>query len=496
MNDIIGFDPDPDLDLGNSGTTAAAVHAANKMAGELVKAKKFRAAKVALCRALTAAPHHHELWSNLSSVLWSLRSYEDALMCARNSLQFNSSEDPRSRYGALMCVGNSSVSLGDYETALKAFNDILENMTNPNLWRKEGEGEEHIQRILDARWNRSLLLLLMGRYREGFEGYHIRIDRDKADYEKDRRYTSPLWRGEELHGKSVLLLHDQGYGDTLMYSRFIPWLADISHKVYISVAPALIPLLYSYEERIVNLKFLPYGVPLPEVQYHTYLGSLPVEFLKMNPQAQFPPVDDGYANIRRRVQADLGDPGVAVQVPEPKGSPCLKIGICWSGRVDFARNDEREIPLRLFLALAESPAFWLYSFQMGPKSAEIDELGAEPFIYNLDKEMQGKGWIGTATAMMQMDLILTCDTSIAHLAGALGVPCWVLLHVEPYWPWGAKDSSTPWYPSVRLFRQDPYRRGDWTCVIEKVRAELYGLFKQKANSNSNSNSTRQEVCSP
>jgi tetratricopeptide (TPR) repeat protein len=448
-----------------------AVHAANRMAGDLFKAKKYRSAKVALCRALTAAPDHAELWTNLSCVLWSLRSYEDSAMCARSALSFCLPEDEKTKARAHACLANALTSMGDYQEALLNFNEAIKNLAAFSV-----DDAEEMQ------WNRTLLLLLLGDLERGFQDYDIRIDRHKKEHEKDRRYSSPMWQGESLEGRRILVLHDQGYGDTLFYSRYLATvrlLVGSEGKVYVAIAPALVPLLMGYQEH--GIEFLHYGAPLPRVDFHTYLGSIPKRLLDSGvlSSQSLTILPDPCDFVRERVQEDLQDPGCRITIQEPKGSPTLKIGIAWTGRLDFERNDERKIPLHLFLSLAESPLFWLYSLQAGPASQEIIDLGAEPFIANLDKEMSEKGWIGTATAVLQMDLVITCCTSIAHLCGVLGVPCWVLLCTEPYWIWGAEGETTPWYPSVRIFRQQRDRRGDWTCVMEEVRSELFQLIREK-----------------
>lgn len=457
----------PELENSFNKANAAAVHAVNALAGKLVNEKKFRAAKIALCRALTAAPTDHSLYSNLSSVLWSLRSYEDSRLCAQTSLDLNPNPDDIVQTAAArVALGNACVSLGDYKQAMYEFTRVITE--HPD---KESE------HCLDARWNRSLLHLLLGDYVRGFEDYFIRIDRFKKEHEKDSRYSSPLWRGESLEGKNILLLHDQGYGDTIMYSRFLPFVASQARKVYMSVSPNLVPLFYDLAE-VCGIQFLHYGAPLPDVHYHAYLGCIPKQYLDLSSPTLFPPAIPSM--IRERVEKDRYDSGVCITVPEPKTNPALKIGICWSGRPDFGRNDERMVPFRLMMSLAENPYFWLYSFQMGSQSQEISEKGADPFIMNLDPYMREKGWVGTATAMLQMDVIVTCCTSIAHLAGTLGIPCWVMLGTEPYWVWGHEGESTPWYPSARLFRQRRDRRGDWTCVLEEVRSELQKLLITKA----------------
>lgn len=436
---------------------------ANKMAGQLVEQKKFRGAKVALCRALTIDPTNFVLWANLSAVLWNLRSYEDAFTAAKTSLQFNNHEDPKSRVQSYLGMGNACMSLGQYDLALKAFD--------------EASALDPLQ--LDAKWNKTLLLLLLGDYTSGLKDFDLRIDwhrrqKDKTVQTKisEERYKSPIWNGEDLTDKSILVLHDQGYGDTILYSRF---LAEIPCRaIHVSTVPQLAALMWEYHGQVPGLRFVFPGTPLPRTDYHVYMGSLP---RILNTTRETIPQDPGFIWTRtfRELSKDFH-----IEIGEPKVQPAIKVGICWSGREDFSRNDERRIPLRLMLSLAENPHIWLYSLQMPNQvSKEIGDLGAETFIQDLSGEIAEKGWVGTATAILQMDVVVTCCTSVAHLAAALGKPTWVLLHTEPYWIWGHEGGSTPWYPSARLFRQRHDRRGDWTCVLEEVRSELSKLVQQK-----------------
>lgn len=444
-----------------------ATSAANRTAGDLVERKKFRAAKIALCRAITLDPHNYLLWCNLSSIMWNLRAFEDALACAKTSLSLNPDAIHKSCAQALLSMGNALVSLGQYDTALKAFD----------------EADRLDPLIPDSKWNRSLLLLLLGDYTSGFKDYDLRIDLRKEEGDKDAdKYKSPLWAGESLKGKTLLVLHDQGYGDTILYSRFLmESKVQEAKQIHFSTVPQLASLMWEFQLQVPILNYAPLsfvfpGTPLPETDYHVYLGSLPK--LCSLSQESIPP-DPGFIQSRASKEI-LGNGEYKIDINEPNVSPALKVGICWSGRQDFARNDERSIPLKLFLSLAENPHIWLYSLQQPQNvSQEIYDLGAEQFIQDLSPQALEKGWLGTATAILQLDLVVTCCTSVAHLAGVLGVPCWVLLHTEPYWIWGIEGSSSPWYPSVRLFRQRSDRRGDWTCVLEEVRSELVKLIQTK-----------------
>jgi hypothetical protein len=160
-------------------------------------------------------------------------------------------------------------------------------------------------------------------------------------------------------------------------------------------------------------------------------------------------------------------------VPIPLGPEPFKVGICWSGNPYQDRNDERSIPLELMLTLAEHPHVWLYSLQAGPAQADIARLGAKDIVCDLGTQMKERGLTVAATALLQMDLVITCCTSIAHLCGALGVRTWVVLCKNPYWVWMRDRPDSPWYPSLRLFRQD--KTDDWRGVMQQVRDELIDL---------------------
>jgi hypothetical protein len=160
-------------------------------------------------------------------------------------------------------------------------------------------------------------------------------------------------------------------------------------------------------------------------------------------------------------------------VPIPLGPQPFKVGICWTGNPYQDHNDERSIPLELMLTLAEHPNVWIYSLQAGPAQADIERLGAKDIVCDLGTQMKERGLTVAATALLQMDLVITCCTSIAHLCGALGVMAWVVLCKNPYWVWMRDRPDSPWYPSLRLFRQD--RTDDWRGVMQKVRDELIDL---------------------
>jgi len=146
----------------------------------------------------------------------------------------------------------------------------------------------------------------------------------------------------------------------------------------------------------------------------------------------------------------------------------LKIGIAWTGNPQMKRNSERSVPLEEMLKLAELPNVVIYGLQIGTQ--DINRLGADQLVCDLTHDIKSLGFAGTAAVMLNLDLVITCCTATAHLAGALGVPCWTLLCQNPYWMWLRDRSDSVWYPNTRLFRQK--KMCDWSPVIDEVKSEL------------------------
>jgi hypothetical protein len=211
---------------------------------------------------------------------------------------------------------------------------------------------------------------------------------------------------------------------------------------------------------------VPEGVPIPPCSYSVVIGSLPFH---QHCTLETLPADPGL--IRKRAEVCMSM--ARANVPNPLGPNPFKVGICWTGNPGQDRNVERTVPLELLLSLAAHPNVWLYSLQAGPGREELHRLGAEDLVFDLGGQMKERGLTVAATAVLQMDLVITCCTSIAHMAGALGVPTWVMLCRSPYWVWMHERGDSPWYPSVKLYRQS--RQDDWKSVVQRVRDDLIDL---------------------
>ncbi len=303
--------------------------------------------------------------------------------------------------------------------------------------------------FVEAHWNKALSQLLLGDLEAGFIGYNWRLQWDL--FRPSPLLTQPQWDGSPLLGKQILLYAEQGFGDTVQFIRYVPLVAQLGGWVIVQCQPALVALLATV--RGVQ-QILPTGAPLPPFDVQASLMSLPgllgttlatipnqVPYLKL-PQAR-----------------------VSLTIPPETR---IKIGIVWTGNPDNPYNPYRSCPLSYFLNGLALPGVTLYSFQHEVPIADRD-LFQQSALQDVGSELLD--FIDTAAAIAQMDLIVSIDTAVAHLAGALGKPVWLVLPFVPDWRWMLDRSNSPWYPTFRLFRQPAW--GDWASVFEQVSQALH-----------------------
>jgi len=301
----------------------------------------------------------------------------------------------------------------------------------------------------EAHWNRALLLLLKGEYAEGWQEYEWRW--------KKRRFTSPVrqfdfpkWSGEQLTGKTILVHAEQGFGDTIQFCRYLHLIRGLGANVLFECHPPLVHLMSTLGDRI---KVVPAGSPVSPADYHIPLLSLPLMFkttLDNIPDEipyLYPPAD---------------------RLPfwhtvVPRGEE-RRVGLCWSGKK--YPDPSRSVPAWLMVALCACPEISFFSLQTG---ADADK----PDMPLHDLTTLINDFADTAALISQLDLVITIDTSVAHLAGALGAETWLMVPFSPDWRWGIGRNDSPWYPTMRLFRQQ--RRGDWgTVICELIEALVEG----------------------
>ena len=306
--------------------------------------------------------------------------------------------------------------------------------------------------------NVSLAYLLTGNLEAGWGGYQARLSLPSAGYPK---ISLPMWLGEEdLDGKAILIAADEGFGDTIQFVRYVPTLVERGARIILVVQDALYRLLS-------DLPGVSHCLPksdlktLPSFEFHCPISSLPLAFAtrldtipSTTPYLPSPPSS--------RVQAwdeRLG--------PRTK----LRVGLVWSGSPTQTNDHHRSIPLRTFARILDRDATFV-SLQKDPRPSDAAVLRQRSEIVDLTAGLTD--FAETAALMSCLDLVITVDTSVAHLAGALGCPTWVLVPYTPPYRWLLNRDDSPWYPSVRLFRQTQAR--EYESVLDRVRTELGTLI--------------------
>ena len=312
----------------------------------------------------------------------------------------------------------------------------------------------------EAKWNHSLLQLVHGDYARGWPLYEARWDTDRLRASR-RKFSQPMWDGSPLNGQRVLLHSEQGFGDTIQFIRYAPLIAKMGGTVLVECQPSLTRLLATVEG---VSKVVGDGEPLPPFDLHVPMLSLPFVF-KTEPETI--PSKVPYLAIdpaRGQFWRDwLGD-----------GSP-LKVGFVWAGRTGNFQQAMRAIRLEQLLPLLRVPGVDFISLQMGDQAHQL--AGTPGTSQVRDPSGRIGDFADTAALIAQLDIVISIDTAVAHLTGALGVPLWVMLPFACDWRWFLEREDSPWYPTARLFRQQ--RILEWDPVIAKVRGELQALAESR-----------------
>jgi hypothetical protein len=298
---------------------------------------------------------------------------------------------------------------------------------------------------------------LTGDFKGGFEVYERRWDADQHRAFR-RDFALPLWTGaEDVAGKTVLLHAEQGFGDTIQFSRYAPLLAARGARVVLEVQEPLRTLMASLSG---VAQILSRGEALPDFDLHCPLLSLPRAFgteLRAIPNAV--PYLAVAKDAVTRWGARLGASGRR------------KIGIAWSGRPTHKNDRNRSVTLADFLKIFAGTDAAIVSLQREVRDADAAMLRERADVIHFGENL--RDFADTAALMENLDLVIAVDTSVVHLAGALGKPVWVLLPFMPDWRWLLDRDDSPWYPNARLFRQDESRA--WDSVIASVNAALREL---------------------
>ncbi len=398
----------------------------------LIDARQFKAA-LSLCeRQLEANPADFIALINKGSA--QLGMGDPAL--ARRSFNRAINEDPTIA-SAWDGLGKAQYELGDPTAAAKAFRTAANLSENPAL----------------SRYHRSLALLLAGRFEEGWAEYEERINVPALGH---RRYDKPRWTGEPLNGKRLLVVAEQGYGDMIQFARYLPWLTRFGGSVTLEAPATLIPLLQPVAD---DITLVPSDDgPRPDSEFDCYIYLMSLSHILGTTETSIPAEIPYIAAPPDRIEAWQSELDV----------PGFKVGIAWAGRPTHPQDAQRSMNSALLEPLTEIDNVHLFSLQKDkttrPLSAELSNHLSADFGPQLTSFAE------TAAIITHLDLVITVDTSLAHLAGALGKPVWILLPYAPDWRWLLQQEGTPWYPTMRLLRQKI--AGDWENVVTEMRAVL------------------------
>ena len=307
----------------------------------------------------------------------------------------------------------------------------------------------------DAHWNKSLLLLLLGNFAEGFLEYEWRW---RKFLQHRQSFPQPAWDGYDIAGKTILLHSEQGFGDTIQFARFATSIAARGANVVLGCDKELVSLLSGMN---VGTRVVPRGTPSPTFDVHCPLLSIPYALgITIETIPDKTPYLFADETLQKRWREALA------------GMEGMKIGICWAGDSSHLRNRDRSASLELFSGMRDLRGVHWVSLQKGQPSHE-----PVPFGFNLIAMTdQLHDFADTAALIANLDLVISVDTAVAHLAGALGKPVWTLLSFFPDWRWMLDRDNSPWYPTMRLFRQRT--RGEWAEVMGRVRDSLMALLQK------------------
>ncbi len=422
--------------------------------------------------AIAIMPAEANAHSCRSVVLQALQCWDAALeSCDRAlALQPEHAGTHVNRGNVLKHLGQLEAALAAYDRALKIAPDYADALVNRgNVQRELGdlaEAQRCFDRAIDIRpefaeayFCRALARLLGGDLEQGWRDYEWRWkDPNGPCIRELRSFPRPLWRGtESLHGKTILLHAEQGLGDTLQFCRYARLVAERGATVLLEVHGPLVDLLGRLDgvSRVIEK-----GAPWPPFDYHCPLMSLPLAF---ETQLSTIPWFGPYLHPDPR-KVSVWRHQLAAKSP--------RIGLAWSGSPVNPNDRQRSIALQTLLA--HLPAgFHFYSLNKELRDADRRTLAAAACIEDL-----AAGFSDTAAICETMDLVISVDTSIAHLSAALGRPTWILLPFNPDWRWLLERVDNPWYPTARLYRQR-YAE-DWQRVLQQVNADLRAFAAARA----------------
>jgi tetratricopeptide (TPR) repeat protein len=392
-------------------------------------------------KVLVAKPDYHEIHNNLGYIYERQGRLDEAVTASQRALEIR--PDYAEGHNNL---GTALKSLGRLDEACSSFRQALKFQTDFPL----------------AEFNLGTTLLLQGDLAGGWPGYDRRGDTLDVP---PVTYGKPQWDGSPLDGRTILLAAEQGLGDTIQFIRYAPLIQQTASRVIVHCPRPLVKLLDGcggVDQLIVK------GDELPDFDIEAPLLSLPrilgTTAETIPAEVPYLAANDDLVAKWQKWRADIDG---------------FTVGICWQGNRDYPRDNERSLQLASFASLAGIPGVKLVSLQKGDGCEQIADVGFDVIQPGDDFDGTAGAFMDTAALMKNLDLVITSDTAVPHLAGALGVPVWVTLPFLPDWRWLLEREDSPWYPSMRLFRQPAI--GDWETPLTNIAAALQKLVPNTAH---------------
>ena len=388
-----------------------------------------------LVAALELEPHNPVVCNNLAVCYFSLDQFESSVQSYEKAISL----DPR-YVEAHNNRGNALVKLFQHEEALNSYNQAL--ALDPTY--------------VEAYWNKALALLQLGRFSEGWVLHESRWA--KPSFQPIvRHFPQPLWDGSfHVNGKTLLLHAEQGLGDTLQFIRYVEFVKYLGARIVLEVQAPLVPLfdgLFGLEALVKQ------GDPLPPFECHCPLMSLPLAF-----QTTLSSIPNAIPYLKPSPEKERFWAG------NLRPTSQLRVGLVFSGDPRHQNDKHRSIPLAELMA-ALPTSFEYVSLQSEIRDTDRQALEDSERLVHFGPEL--KDFSDTAALCAQMDVVVCVDTSVAHLSGAMGKPTFLLLPYNPDWRWLLKRTDSPWYPTMKLFRQA--QLGSWQSALEKVSADLHKI---------------------
>ena len=429
-------------------------------------------AEQALREAWRCAPDNAAYVNNLGIVLDDLGYYDDALECYKNALRLDPLMDSAYCNLGKLYQKNSALEEAEaaYLSALKINpqnSDVQQNLgvlllglgRNDEAMRCFNEKIKADPECAEAHWNRALLLLAAGDFSNGWQEYEWRFKcNELMSPSLENRYSSTtLWDGSVLTNQTLLIYVEQGFGDTLQFCRYLPLVMQrVKHLVF-ECQPELFTLLSNVFKDIKCIQRTA-GSALPDLNYDLQAPLLTLPRL-LNTTLESIPIEIPYI---------YADPLLVERWSQRMSKDSFNVGIVWAGNQNYKGDKERSLSLAAIERLSEvNRQVCFYSLQK-ERGAEVLTSASSIRLIDLAPELDS--FATTAAVIKNLDLVITVDTAVAHLAGAMGKPVWTLIYSPSDWRWLLDRNDSPWYPTMRLFRQ--LKVGEWGEVIECVAKAL------------------------